>query len=61
MNNSLNRSVMCLHKMVREMYRKKIEMPRIIKCAAQLLDVGVSRNSILNNILEDCVDRQYAD
>lgn len=61
MNNSLNRSVMCLHKMVREMYRKKIEMPRIIKCAAQLLDVGVSRNSILNNILEDCVARQYAD
>ena len=61
MNNLSNRSIMCLHKMIREMYRKKIEMPRIIKCATHLLDIGVSCNSIPSAIIKDCISRQYND
>lgn len=36
-------------------------MPRIVKCSAQLLDVGVSRNSIPSEILKDCMERQNDD
>lgn len=61
MGNVLDKTIMCLHKMIREMYRKKIEMPRIIKCSTQLLDIGVSNNSIPKEIISDCLSTQKKD
>lgn len=56
-----DRATMALHKMISEMFRKNIELARIIKCSTQLLMVGVSSNSISDNIVNKCIESQYQD
>ena len=61
MSKYTERTTMALHTMIREMYRKNIELPRIIKCSTQLLLTGISPNSIPHEILLRLLDSQYSD
>ena len=47
-----DRTAMSLHHMIREMYRKDIELARIVKCSVQMILSGVSANSIKDEILK---------
>ena len=47
--------------MIGNMYDKGIELPRLTKCATQLLMAGFSSNSIPNSILYDCLSTQNDD
>ena len=56
-----DRTTIMLHRMVKEMYCKNIELARVTKCAAQLLMTGVSTNSLPDSILEACIQSQHPD
>lgn len=56
-----DRTTMSLHHMVREMYKKNIELARIIKCSVQLILSGVSPNSINGDIVKSLVASQNED
>ena len=57
----VERATMSLHKMINEMFYKGIELPRITKCATQLLMTNISVNSIPNFVLDSCLKRQNDD
>lgn len=61
MSKYTERTTMALHTMIREMYRKNIELARITKCSTQLILAGASPNSIPGNILFAVVDSQNED
>lgn len=61
MSNYINRTIMSLHHMIHEMYKKKIELARIVKCAVQLKLSGVSVNSLPTILIEDLVKAQNHD
>ena len=50
-----DRTAMSLHHMIREMYRKDIELARIVKCSVQMILSGVSANSIKDEILKKLI------
>lgn len=54
-------TVISLANMIREMNRKGIELKRITKTAALLLDGGYSPNSVPNVILDRCLRKQHPD
>lgn len=56
-----DRAVMSLHHMTREMYRKKIELARIVKCSVQMVLSGVSPNSIHREIMRALLAAQRDD
>lgn len=56
-----DRAMISLHNMVCEMYKKNIDLSRIIKCSVQLLQSGLTPNSIPNDILMECIDMQRDD
>ena len=56
-----DRTVMSLHHMTREMYRKNIELARIVKCSVQMILSGVSANSIHSEILKSLIAAQNED
>ena len=61
MSKYTERATMSLHKMVHEMHRKGIELPRITKCATQLLMIGITPNSIPKAVVEECICFQHSD
>lgn len=56
-----DRTAMSLHHMIREMYRKDIELARIVKCSVQMILSGVSANSIKDEILKKLIASQNED
>lgn len=61
MSSCIDRAGIALYRMVRNMYNKGIELPRITKCSTQLLMAGFSSNSIPNDILCKCLNSQNND
>lgn len=61
MSKYTERATLALHKMIREMFRKNIEISRISKCSCQLLSTGISKNSIPDDIIEKLIESQYDD
>ena len=55
------RTALSLHNMIREMYRKKIELARITKCSTQLIMAGATPNSIPMKIVDDVIQSQNED
>lgn len=55
------RAVLSLHKMIREMERKNIELARIVKCSTQLIMAGTSPNSIPHTVLVKLLKSQNQD
>ena len=60
-SSCIDRAGIALYRMVRNMYNKGIELPRITKCSTQLLMAGFSSNSIPNDILCKCLNSQNND
>jgi hypothetical protein len=56
-----NKATLALVHMTREMFRKKIELGRIVKTSALLILSGVSPNCIDDRIVKACVKSQFAD
>ena len=56
-----NRSTLSLIHMTEEMFRKKIELSRIIKTSALLILSGVSQNCIDECIVKACINSQFDD
>lgn len=61
MSKETNRASASLYNMINEMYRKNIEISRITKTAAVLLETGMSVENINPKIVNRCVESQNAD
>jgi len=55
------RAIGSLKHMMAEMSRKGLDLSRLTKTAGILLSIGVSRNSIPDNILAQCLEEQRSD
>jgi prenyltransferase beta subunit len=56
-----NKTTLSLVRMTREMFRKNIELSRIVKTSDLLILSGVSPNCIDENIVKSCVESQFDD
>lgn len=56
-----NKTTMALVNMIKEMFKKDIELGRIIKTSVLLIKSGVSKNCIDERIIEACVKNQHED